>query len=54
MKTIINNPNKLNINDIELKTNKVRAIIIDNSNNIIITKYADMYMLPGGKGFASE
>ena len=49
MKTIINNPNKLNKNDIELKTNKVRAIIIDNSNNIIITKYADMYMLPGGK-----
>lgn len=49
MKTIINNPDKLNNNEIDITTNKVRAIIIDDSNNIIITKYADIYMLPGGK-----
>lgn len=49
MKKIINNPENLSKDEIQLTTKKVRAIIIDNSNNIFITKYADMYMLPGGK-----
>lgn len=49
MKTIINNFNNLKESDIDIITNKVRAIIIDDFNNVIITKYADMYMLPGGK-----
>ena len=49
MKNIINNPDNLNKDEIELTTKKVRAIIIDSLDNIIITKYADMYMLPGGK-----
>ena len=49
MKTIINNFNNLKESDIDIITNKVRAIIIDDFNNVIITKYADMYMAPGGK-----
>ena len=47
MKEIINNPNS--IKNIDITTNKVRALIIDENDNILITKYADMYMLPGGK-----
>lgn len=49
MKTIINNPNNLNKNKLDNITFKVRALILDDCNNIIITKYADIYMLPGGK-----
>jgi len=49
MKNIINNPNDLNISEIDIVTNKVRALIIDKYNNIIITMYADILMLPGGK-----
>lgn len=49
METIINNPNKLLLEDINVVTNKVRAIILDCDDNIIVTKYADMFMLPGGK-----
>ena len=48
MKKTINNAN-LKIEDIDIVTNKVRALIIDSDNNIIVTKYADMFMLPGGK-----
>lgn len=54
MKTIINNPDKLNKDEIDITTYKVRALIIDNSNNIIITKYADIFMLPGGKVDTNE
>ena len=49
MKTIINNPNKINENEIDITTNKVRALIIDSSNKILVIKYADIFMLPGGK-----
>lgn len=49
MKTIINNPYILNETEINKITNKVRALIIDENNNILVTKYADIYMLPGGK-----
>ena len=47
METIINNSSELSY--VNFVTNKVRAIIIDSNNNIIVTKYADMFMLPGGK-----
>ena len=47
MKEIVNNP--YNIKNIDITTNKVRALIIDENDNIILTKYADIYMLPGGK-----
>lgn len=49
MLQIINNPNNLTTDDLSSTVNKVRAIIIDDNNNIILTKYSDIYMLPGGK-----
>ncbi len=49
MKHIINNHNNLDKKDIKHIVNKVRIAIIDKENNIIITNYSDMYMLPGGK-----
>ncbi len=49
MKTLITNSNNLKTSDITNITNKVRAIILDKSNNFYICNYADMYMLPGGK-----
>ncbi len=49
MKKIINNKHNLSDEQIDINTSKVRALIIDNNNKVILTKYADMYMLPGGK-----
>ena len=48
MKTIINNPDGLKLKDIDEMTTKVRGIILEN-DNIVFTKYADMFMLVGGK-----
>ena len=48
MKKIINKDN-LKLEDMDIITDKVRALIIDKDNNIIISKYVDMFMLPGGK-----
>lgn len=41
--------NLFNLNDITEITDKVRCVVVDKNNNILITKYADMYMFPGGK-----
>jgi len=46
---LINNKDNLSMEDMTEFVNKVRAIIIDKDNNILITKYADIFMLPGGK-----
>lgn len=46
---LVNNPFNLNLNDITEIMNKVRCIIVDKNNNILLTHYADMYMFPGGK-----
>lgn len=53
MKKIVNNPNNLAKENIDIITNKVRAIIINNLQ-ITIVNYADVLMLPGGKVEASE
>ena len=40
-----------NIDDkvVDKINNKVRVILLDDNNNVVVTKYADMFMLPGGK-----
>ena len=45
---------KINMDNIDNKVvdkvnNKVRVILLDDNNNVVVTKYADMFMLPGGK-----
>ena len=45
---------KLNMDNIDDKVvdkinNKVRVILVDDNNNVVVTKYADIFMLPGGK-----
>ena len=49
MKKIINNKYNLEEKDIDVFTNKVRVILIDNNLNTIIVNYADILMFPGGK-----
>ena len=49
MKKVVFNENNLNVNDIKIKKNKVRAVIIDSENRIILCNYCDVYMFPGGK-----
>jgi len=49
---LVNNPN--NLDDITEVKDKVRAIIVDNNNDVLITRYADIYMLPGGKIKSNE
>lgn len=49
MNKIVNNENNLNIKDIDVIKDKVRALIIDDNENIILINYADVFMLPGGK-----
>ena len=47
MNTIIINEDKLNNNDIEVASNKVRAILVD-SHRLLIANYGGVYLLPGG------
>ena len=49
MKEIVFNEDNLQQENINLRKEKARAIIIDDKRNITITNYCDMYMLPGGK-----
>ena len=49
IKEVVNNKDNLSLENMNKIVTKVRGIIIDNENNIILEKYADMYMLPGGK-----
>ncbi len=49
MQKIVNNLANLIDEDINVTTDKVRALIINDNNEIFIIKYADIYMLPGGK-----
>ena len=49
MKKIVFNESNLNENDIKIKKNKVRALIIDSDNRVILCNYCDVYMFPGGK-----
>lgn len=48
MKRIVNNPDNLAKDNIDITTNKVRAIILNNLQ-ISIVDYANILMLPGGK-----
>lgn len=48
MKRIVNNPYNLAKENVDITTNKVRAIILNNLQ-ITIVDYADILMLPGGK-----
>lgn len=48
MKRIVNNPDNLEKDNIDITTNKVRAIILNNLQ-ISIVDYANILMLPGGK-----
>ena len=47
MNTIIINEDKLNNNDIEVVSNKVRAILVDD-HKLLIANYGGVYLLPGG------
>ena len=47
MNTIILNEDKLNSNDIEVVSNKVRAILLD-GHKLLIANYGGVYLLPGG------
>ena len=49
MKKVVFNESNLNENDIKIKKNKVRALIIDSDNRVILCNYCDVYMFPGGK-----
>lgn len=48
-KEIILNLDSLDINSNFVEVRKARALIINDNNRIILEKYADMYLLPGGK-----
>lgn len=48
MELIINSDN-LNVNDIEEFRTKVRAILVDENNQILIANYGKVILLPGGK-----
>ena len=48
MKTITFNDDNLSINDIEETVTKVRAIIVNEDNEIVLARYNDLYLLPGG------
>ena len=48
MKIDINDDN-LNISDIDEFSTKVRAILVDDDDNILIANYHNMILLPGGK-----
>ena len=47
MNTIILNEDKLNNKDIEVASNKVRAILLD-GHKLLIANYGGVYLLPGG------
>jgi len=48
MKQIIMNPHNLNDNEVLEKT-KSRALLFNGNNKLLIIKYSNLYMLPGGK-----
>ncbi len=48
MKKIINNANNLTKENLDMTTNKVRAIILNNLN-ITMVDYSNILMMPGGK-----
>ena len=53
MKRIVNNPYNLAKENVDITTNKVRAIILNNLQ-ITIVDYANILMLPGGKVDSNE
>ena len=53
MDKVISNPSNLTDNDVDSITNKVRAIIL-NDLNIIIVDYGNILMFPGGKVEVNE
>ena len=48
MNKIIINPNNLKEDEI-LQKEKVRALLFDENNRIIVGNYNNLYLLPGGK-----
>lgn len=46
---IIINENNLELKDINEFNSKVRAILINENNQILVCKYGETYLLPGGK-----
>lgn len=49
MKTIVFNDDNLTINDIEDHVIKARAVIMNDDGRMLLSKYSDIYLLPGGK-----
>lgn len=49
MKTIIYNDDNLVLDDITKKSRKARVILLDQQGAIYLSKYAGIYLLPGGK-----
>ena len=48
MELIINEDN-LNINEVQEFSTKVRAILVDENNRILVANYGNVILLPGGK-----
>lgn len=48
MKELINNRFNLSDKQIEIKKEKVRALIVDSSDRIIVCEYCGVFLLPGG------
>jgi len=46
---LIINDDNLNINEVQEFSSKVRAILIDENNRILIANYGNVILLPGGK-----
>ena len=42
------NSNNLSINEIDSYSMKVRAILLDDNNNILIANYSNVFLFPGG------
>jgi len=53
MDFIINEDN-LNVNEVQEFSTKVRAILVDENNRMLIAKYGNVILLPGGKVDAGE
>ena len=48
MRLVVNNPNNLKINEMDVITSKVRAIVIYDLN-VFLVNYNNILMFPGGK-----
>lgn len=46
---LLTNEDNLNVNEVQEGSTKVRAILVDKNNKILIANYGNVILLPGGK-----